>query len=897
MFSIGLAMLRDCFGAPCGYSHYESHTRVAISRDLSENCLSYAAQSRQLRGMFAEMELARMQAVHGHTHGKSAATRSSASAFIDSYADSTGRRAVFLQGSASDVKNGREITRVHYWGKDWNVQQRQLAKQDNDVCAMVDVDYHVDMPRHLSRNFRPLILYTLQPSQAAADRGEYKYTFLETGEIDYKVSGGGHYTHKLWNWQGDSVAAERRFCGIPFTRSVFNLERKQLDEDHQLVLITPLVKFTGVRALISHMVAECNHLRRMDPIDRNFVRLAVNRDDGMMVSTAKVGGYLSATVPAAVDEAIASAAATSAKLTHAMVKSKMGKDSCHGSEVLLEYHLGGSKIKERVDALSGVRSFQWIKEYQDYEPEKPSMVPFMRPLFDGAFVPDNCKNNDQRMVEERVLKLKSSDTEVSPFLNKVIVEFCVQFRDAVGGGLRPYDMDVVYERQPKPSQRRILDEAEHTAPTGKTQVFQKAEAYGQVTDPRAISQINGCDKRDFSAFVYPVADRMKHLTWYAFGKKPREIAERVAELCSGCVSHVDSTDFSRMDGRVGPNARYLERVLMLKLYNHDYHLEMLELMKSQTFLVATTKNGVQYDTGYARASGSPETSAFNSILNAFIAYLTFRMSKRSGKYMDAKQAWLALGLYGGDDGLTPDQDGKAAEKAARMMGQVMTVERTKRGDMGVTFLARCYGPDVWWGDDNSCCDIKRQLAKFHVTTRLSSKVTPLTKLREKAYAFSLTDAETPILGWFVMRVLHHAPVTRDRYENVLGIWNSDVDKTDHYPNRFAEWMFDLALDQLPNYDLLGFSNWVENASLEDLFNCPEFVERPEPNAKDGIFVLDDDIHENGVPAVKHPASDAPVAQRTRYRGRKPKPQRGAHASQPKGKAPSGRKGKKTNFSS
>jgi len=361
---------------------------MAISNDLSNNCSNYAAQSRELRSVFAEAELVKLAAVHGHTHGESAAARSSASAFIDSVATSAGRKAVFLQGSAADARNGREFTRVHYWGKDWNVGPRQLAKGDNDLTAMVDVDYHVDMKKHLSRSFRPLILYTVQPVRAGVDRGEYKYCFTEDNELDYSVSGGGHYVHPVWNWKGDSVAATRKFCGVPITRSIFNIERKQVDKDHQVVLLAPLVKFRGARCWLSYWAAECHELARLEVVQGAFVRLLVNTSDGLEVSTAKTGGYLCATVPVSVDDAIASVSLTTSKLTHSTVKSKMapGGDFT-GSEILLEYHLNGRKPGDRVDTVSGVRSFQWVKTYQEFEPENPSMVSFMKPLFDGAFVP------------------------------------------------------------------------------------------------------------------------------------------------------------------------------------------------------------------------------------------------------------------------------------------------------------------------------------------------------------------------------------------------------------------------------------------------------------------------------------------------------------------------------
>ena len=178
-----------------------------------------------------------------------------------------------------------------------------------------------------------------------------------------------------------------------------------------------------------------------------------------------------------------------------------------------------------------------------------------------------------------------------------------------------------------------------------------------------------------------------------------------------------------------------------------------------------------------------------------------------GRYLKPEEAWARLGVYGGDDGLTTDQSRQAAEKAAVTMGQVLTMERTTRGSRGVTFLARHYGPDVWFDGEtaaNSCCDIRRQLAKFHVTVHLGGLVTPQTKLREKAFAFYLSDRNTPVLGDFVSRVMELYPTKRSEYTNALNIWNSEVELCDHYPNETEDWMIDLLVEQIPEFNLVGF---------------------------------------------------------------------------------------------
>lgn len=807
-----------------------------------------------------ELEIPDVPVVTGHTHGRSAALRSSASAFVDHLGPVVGKRPVYLQGSAADQRKGRTFSRHYRWGKDLNVEPQQVGKEVGDLTVMIDVDYHVDMPSHLARNFRPLVMYTFQPATAAKADGDYKFCFAADGKVRYSVTGGGEYSHKLWNWKGDSVSASRTILGIPITYSVFSVERRNVDVDHQLVLVSPMKKFWGCWAWLAMCRAPAASLGRLSPVDGEFVRLHVNTTDGIRISTAKVGGYLSADVDVRVDEAIASAALTVNRIEHATVQSKMDFDGkqkeFRGSEILLEYHRRGDPRAARIDVTSAVRSYQWVNEYRDYNPEKPSMVAFMGPLFHGAFVPEKSKNNDLRMVKTRVADLKHRANSLTPILQQVMSEFIALFTHFTGS-LRPVDIDEVYRRQGKPSQRRILDLAQHGRRTQNANVMQKGEAYPNLNDPRAITMINGVDKMEYSQFIYALADELKQFEWYAFGKKPKDIAARVVHLCKVAENHVDGTDFSRQDGNVDDLVRYFERCLMLALFPPRFHIVMLKLMKSQTGLRARTKFGVKYDTGPARASGSAETSAFNTVLNTFIAFLGFRFTKVDGAFLQALQAWEKLGLYGGDDGLTPDQDRKAAEKAAVLMGQKLTCDRTLRGDAGVSFLARHYGPDVWYGVEGSeisCADIRRQLAKFHVTVRLSSKITPVVKLREKAFAFALTDKETPVLGEFVSKVLWLFPTPREEYLNLLGIWNSEIDFKDQYPNKHQGWMDDLLLKQIPDFQYGTFKTWIENADQDTILCPPLFAEPAPPNMQVGRAALEGEFVERPATTTTPPVS-------------------------------------------
>jgi len=220
-----------------------------------------------------------------------------------------------------------------------------------------------------------------------------------------------------------------------------------------------------------------------------------------------------------------------------------------------------------------------------------------------------------------------------------------------------------------------------------------------------------------------------------------------------------------------------------------------------------------YDTGFARASGSPETSLFNTLLTANISYLTHR---KLGE--NPEQAWKALGVYGGDDGLDRKPDGvtgedfaKAYQKSAISWGQKLTLE-TKLFPEPVSFLARYYG-GAWMGDNNSCCDILRQISKIHTCVKLDKDITPEQKAVEKASAILLTDANTPIIGTIAAKIIGEHGTSKSLAKSTLRAtrtWWSDFDSSDQYPNEGAQWMEDLAIKQMPDFNWDIFEKWAKS---------------------------------------------------------------------------------------
>jgi len=718
---------------------------------------------------------------------------------------------------------------------------------------MIDVDYYIDMPSYLADEFKPTILYTFQPEAVARDDGgEYSYTFNAKNEVIYNVSGGGSYNHEVWNYNCDHILVTKRFLGFPWRVAAYNVDRRRAGPDHELVCLTPLRRWTGPFAFLGAWLGG-RELERLQPVEGEFLRMKVQRDDGVYVSTGEINRYAAATIGVKYDDAIAiSSKTTTVKLSLPTVLAYIPGDNLVERKVqasaLLNYHRNRNPALKPSEAFvfpvkEAVRNYDYGVE--SFDPDaKQTLTAFMSPLIHGAFAPLASRANEEKCVSGRITQFatKKGELRLTEFLDRTMREFCELLLPAAHT-MEPTTIDEVYARQARPSQQRILDESLTGAePERKVKMFMKKEAYGEPKEPRPISTINGVDKREYSRYLYPIADLIKTCDWYAFGKTPKDIAQRVTEVLDGANSAVN-TDFSRFDGRVSELLRILERMLLVRAFRTEYTRDVTELHNSQFTQSAIGTFGTRYNTGYARASGSPETAAFNSIANAYVAYLTFRMTREGGAFIAPEVAWKRLGIYGGDDGLTADVDPSKYSRAAGMLGLKLDVELINRGDEGITFLSRMYGPHVWYGDANSCCDLPRQLAKLHTTVSLPPNVTPLEKLLEKARAFFLTDAKTPILGELVTKIVTlHGPIAMDKKTANIRAWNSDTPREVQYPNQNDGWMDAYAVRALEpfGFDFELFHGWLNSVtSVEQTLTPPLCAEPKRPKNSDTIIVDED----------------------------------------------------------
>lgn len=470
-------------------------------------------------------------------------------------------------------------------------------------------------------------------------------------------------------------------------------------------------------------------------------------------------------------------------------------------------------------------------QFGTYEPDAPhTLDTFMSPLIDGAFAPDKTQGNEIAAVKQRITLLENM-VPVTAKVTRMIQEF-VDLLLSSKPNLVPTDVDEIYERQPRPSQQQILESADSwpDGTSGKVRSFVKSEAYQLANDPRVITTIHSRTKKDYSAYMYALADYVKTAEWYAFGKSGEEIAQRVADIASNARS-VSLTDFSRFDGTVGLCLRDLEKALIQEAFAPEYVNRGLKLHNQQQYVKGITRTGYTYTSGPARLSGSPETSIFNTIGNAFVNYMALRAQ------YSPEEAYAQLGIYGGDDGLTADITSESLEATGKSIGMRLVAVTIPRGSMGVKFLARVYGPAVWNGSTSTCCDLIRQLTKFHTCANITG-FTPLEKLYAKAQSWICTDPNTPIIGPFCQYVLATVPPPKKEIPRELQRFGVTAGNT-NYPNPAEEWMdgYALSLDLDPGHIV----SWLDTKPTSEQLLRPPIVGQPTPITAKRLAIVDGKI--------------------------------------------------------
>jgi len=319
------------------------------------------------------------------------------------------------------------------------------------------------MPELLASEAKPVLLYTVVPEEATANAvDDTAFYFESDGSLTTLVAGGGSYSHHLWSYAADSFLVVRRRFGIPVRAVAYAIERKQVAKHRQIILLAPIRVFDGVAAVLAVLLLESKELRRFDPIVKaggeKFVRFNVVSPSGEpLVTTARPGAMLSATVTCTEDEAIATVARLGTTNLMLPTTASWVKDR-PASAVLTEFHrLHGRRATVCVYPVErGVRAYQFKPIEFDQE-ARPKLQAFMSPLVHGAFVPVANKAGEERCVEGRITSLKKPEPRPNNFRDRCIDEFATLIMQNVH--LEPVCFEEVYAKQTSTSQRLSLAKA------------------------------------------------------------------------------------------------------------------------------------------------------------------------------------------------------------------------------------------------------------------------------------------------------------------------------------------------------------------------------------------------------------------------------------------------------
>jgi hypothetical protein len=826
-------------------------------------CIRWTQQPLSAKSSMLRDEFRSMPSVVGLSkktvpHAQAAYSRTHGATMIDSFCSTIGITPYYYQQAKCDVEHGRCGSRDYRWASDAMVRPSLFAPGGHDAVCMVDVDQYIDMNYMLVNWPRVYLIYTVQPQTVGAARDDYSFWFDAMNVMTFHVAGGATYVHQVWNYGVDVLCAKIwDRCGLRHRVVFYNVEHRHIGVDHSVIMLVPSY---AANSWFFPVLGDVNakRLERLQPhVGDDYVAMRIQTEKGMFVSLGSVNSPLSVEVSADQYSGLMHAALNYGKqLTHASVMRLVPDIKVERSHLLAAFmatvHV--DKLPVIVRPLKDIMAYQPFTSMYCQADEKSCLSAFMKPIIEGAFVPVVGKANDKYTVDERVVNIAPSILKmtnrqaaaIQAFLQRLVPE---------PHQLIPVPAEVVFERQKRATQQAILKIGD-LAPDGDEAFssFMKKESYVECKPPRNITTMTPALKLDYSQVVYALNDVFHRCSWYAFKLTPAQVAERVACVLTHAKFAVAS-DFSKMDGRVSNLLRHLERCFLLRAFKPEYHGEVLKIWKKQQHHSARTQFGVKYSTGFSRTSGSPETSDFNTLGNAFIAFATFDIM---GLSFD--ECWGGLGIYGGDDGLTANIATDTYKQVAETYGQKLETILLQRGNRGVKFLSRVYSPDVWEGDQNTMCSLHRQLVKFHLTDK--SPLHLVDKLREKAVSYYWTDCETPVLGELCEVVVEklgvYSEVTTIRSYNVR-TYAREV----QYPNRYAPWMEEEALLQLPHFDFKGFRKWIGDLLLmcseefaTAVLQCPGFS-----RCQDQVVVNPNMVVNGDVVTATHSVVTRPVKPR------------------------------------
>lgn len=705
----------------------------------------------------------------------------------------------------------------HHWASDTSVLHNDTTEiTPKHFVTQIDSDYYVDMNSREVLPFNPQLIYTFDPTEVASQHTDYPaWTFTDAETIKV-TSPAEYYEHKLWDYSGNEIRLFRVNRVFDAQFLVYEMEKRRIDKTHSLVLINPRVAYRGLFAYLAYLWFKPKPLTRVNVGEGEYAKMEVQHQakDGTgkhTVSICRKGDTLAATCDILEYSQMFELTMRS-KLGCTVPKIKTKTQLTDAPAALLTNYLNDLKKElegpktwyKNYNLDYAIRTHQYFPNTAATTDPKPAVVAFANALFDGCFVHSNEMGSEIQAIESRLTKL-IKPFEMTAKHTQYMDEFIKRLvPQDVRHTLIPCDDDEVFEHQNRPTQQTILEYAlesnvSDTQPVIST--FAKKEPAGKINDTRIISVGKAANKLRTSKYLYPFATWLKEQKWYCFGKTPADLAEHLAKTAQGSWT-MNCTDFSRMDGRKNIALRSYNYKLMVALFGHEWAKDLRAMYEegchARGFTPTIDGECFFFETYLAWASGDPFTSSFNSADNALVVFTGYvNKHTDNGKIPVTQEIFDAAyeevvrrANIAGDDTALGDMPDEAIVKAATWWGHSLKSQVFQRGEAGVNFLARIYGPDLWQGDPNSCTDLPRALSKLHATPNLKG-FTPIEKMSMKLTSLMFTDGNSPIIKDLITTWINVGGKLADKHNNTFMSYWSQYDLSCQYPNRTEDWMYEL----------------------------------------------------------------------------------------------------------
>lgn len=754
---------RTCWRMGELFRYYNTHSLFAAKSLMVEWSKHYVPS---LRSEFQQrFQVVRLTSSPIHPHAQAASLRSSVGEAFKSFIHSVGREPYMVGASARD-KDERGLS-LPYMVRDLALQTRVDPIRSTDVICFIDVDYYVDLNKYLVGN--PVLLYTFVPTRAGGSVPDGWFS-VDGDMVDYHADGGGHYRHGLWDFNTDYITVKTGSGLWLYSVDNYLVEG---DDQRRVVALFPQSFTPWYTSWLLDLELK-PLLRRVLTVDGvSVVRSHV--DGKQLVSLSTVDGG-SVTLPIELLEAI--------KVRHKVAKwknisdverylmsEKVEKPAVYAA-LLFDILNKGVALPETVP-LSDAGVLPIVADHyqstvglvtEDAVEYGRVILPPL--VIEGGLFPGESYNNDLQCIKGRVEDAKN--TKIPPFRYTVWARQYVKALVPVAHIGVPLDIDEVVRNQSRPTQLTRLQQGlpwlHHQSSDGSA--FQKRESYGnKITDPRNISTMKPDHLLRLSRYTYAFKrDILQRLPFFMPGLTPPEIAAALQAFVAQLPA-VDCTDLDRFDGThslwMRENiefAAYLRWVAADGQRSHNYSEELSDLLHEEIGARYRTSNGVRYNPGPSRLSGSPLTTDGNTINNGFLKYAAGREEG-----LGHEESFRTIGPVYGDDGVGMRQ-AWSIQKAADCLGLSVKVERVHCGEP-VPFLGRIF--TNLWVSPNSVQDPMRTLNKIHLSTTSKDVPVPVAAVN-RVRGYLVTDKHTPLVSHYceaVMRV--YGDIDTEPYDGLI----------------------------------------------------------------------------------------------------------------------------------